>query len=81
MKVTSVRNMTMTKAEALKIQSEQVAFLSQFRADLPAIVASMTKADALEDGRLYPVQEINEYIPRGADIERLCFSNTDKHLD
>lgn len=63
---------TMTKAEALKIQAEQVAWYSHYRTDLAEVVASLTTADELEDGKEYPVTVINKHIPRGGDIERLC---------
>jgi hypothetical protein len=82
MRVTSVRALpTMTKAEALKIQAEQVAHYAQFRADLPAIVASMTKADELQDGVAYQMDVINRCIPRGGDIERFLSINPSKHYD
>jgi len=64
----------MTKAEALKIQAEQVAWYSRAgdRPWLAEKVAAMTTADALEDDVEYPVHVINEHIPRGGDIEHLC---------
>lgn len=65
---------TMTKAEALKIQAEQVAWYNR-NGDRPWLagkVSSMTTADVLEDGIEYPVSTINQHIPRGGDIERLC---------
>jgi len=65
---------TMTKAEALRIQAEQVAWYSR-RGDRPWLaekIASMTTADALEDDKDYPVYVINTHIPRGVDIERVC---------
>jgi hypothetical protein len=64
----------MTKADALRIQAEQVAWYNR-NGDRPWLaekVAAMTTADALEDGKEYPVWVINKHIPRGADIERLC---------
>jgi len=65
---------TLTKAEALKIQAEQVAWYGRIagREWLAEKVASMTTADALEDGVEYPIHVINDHIPRGADIEYLC---------
>jgi hypothetical protein len=65
-------NMTMTKAEALKIQAEQVAWYSRYCVGLAEKVSAMTTADALEDDVEYPVHVINEHIPRGGDIEYLC---------
>jgi len=65
-------NITMTKAEALKIQAEHVAWYAKYRTGLAELVASMTTADALEDGKQYPVRVINQHIPRGGDIEHLC---------
>lgn len=64
----------MTKAEALKIQAEQVAWYNRNgdRSWLAGKIAAMTTADALEDDKRYPVHVINEHIPRGADIEYLC---------
>jgi hypothetical protein len=65
---------TMTKEQALKIQAEQVEWYGRIagREWLAAKVAAMTTADALEDGKEYPVHVINDHIPRGADIEYLC---------
>jgi hypothetical protein len=68
---------TITKAEALKIQAEQIAWYNRSgdRPWLAAKVAEMTTAEALEDGKEYPVHIVNEHIPRGADIEHLCGLN------
>jgi len=67
-------NFTMTKAEALKIQAEQIAWYNRdgSRPWLAEKIAAMTTADALEDDKEYPVHVINDHIPRGADIEHLC---------
>ena len=62
----------MTKAEALKIQAEQVQWYSRFRSDLAEAVAAVTTADALQDGIEYPVAVINKCILMGGEIERLC---------
>ncbi len=62
----------LTKAEALKIQSDQVAHYLHLRADLAEAVAAKTTADQLQDGVKYPVQIINKHIPRGGCIEALC---------
>ena len=62
----------MTKADALKIQAEQIAWYSHLRADLAEAVAAITTADQLTDGVEYDVSDINKHIPRGADIEYLC---------
>ncbi len=64
----------MTKAEALKIQAEQIAWYNRDNHFpwLAEKLASMTTAAALEDGKQYPVHMINEHIPRGGDIEYLC---------
>jgi hypothetical protein len=62
---------TMTKAQALKIQAEQVAWYNR-NGDFPSLAETMaakTTADALEDDVEYPVRVINSHIPRGADIE------------
>ena len=63
---------TLTKAEALAIQSRHVAHYAHLRSGLKELVASKTTADALEDGVQYPVQVINQHIPRGGDIEAMC---------
>ena len=64
---------TMTKAEALKIQAEHVAWYApKFAGNLAEVVAKMTTADQLEDGVQYDVITINEHIPRGGVIEHLC---------
>ena len=65
-------NITMTKAEALKIQADHVAWYSRLMPGLAEKVAAMTTADELQDGVQYPVRVINEHIPRGGDIEHLC---------
>lgn len=64
---------TMTKAEALKIQADQIAWYNRSGKFpwLAATLAEKTTADALEDGKEYPVHIINEHVPRGADIEYL----------
>lgn len=62
---------TLTKSEALKIQREQVEWYNRKgdRPNLAAQIAAMTTADALDDGIEYPIDIINEHIPRGASIE------------
>lgn len=65
---------TMTKAEALAKQAEQVAYYAHLCPGLAEKVAALTTADALEDGIQYDVCIINDHIPRGTDIERLCGS-------
>lgn len=62
----------LTKAAALKIQAEQVAYYAQFCPDIAKRVASITTADKLEDGVEYDVITINRHIPRGGMIERLA---------
>lgn len=66
-------NITMTKADALRIQAEQIEWYGRIvgREWLAAKVASMTTADALEDDIQYPVQILNRHIPRGGDIEHI----------
>jgi hypothetical protein len=61
----------MTKERALKIQSEQVVYYSQWLPNLAHYVAEATQADKLKDGIDYEVYEINQYIPRGAAIEAI----------
>lgn len=63
---------TMTKAEALDIQSRQVAYYAHLCPDLAAKVAAITTADQLEDGVLYDIATINKHIPRGSAIEHIC---------
>lgn len=63
--------MTMTKAEALKIQAEQVANYSARYPNAAEIVAAATDADKLQDGFRYDVVIVNRYIPRGGAIETL----------
>lgn len=65
---------TMTKAEALRIQAEQIEWYNR-NGDRPWLaekIASMTNADALQDDVEYPVYVINRCIPRGGDIEHVC---------
>lgn len=66
----------MTKEQALKIQSDQIAYYSQWVPDLAARVAAITDASALNDGEDYPVYEINRYIPRGFAIEKIVQANS-----
>jgi hypothetical protein len=63
----------MTKAQALAIQAEQIAWYNRDGRfpDLAEKVAAITRADALEDGVEYSVHIINEHIPRGGDIEQI----------
>lgn len=63
---------TMTKAQALAKQAEQVAYYARHCPDIAARVAAATTADALQDGVEYDVGTINRHIPRGAAIERLA---------
>ena len=63
---------TMTKAQALAKQAEQVAHYSAiYGSQVADLVAQATSADALEDGVEYPVHLINRHIPRGGAIEAL----------
>lgn len=63
---------TMTKAEALAKQAEQIEWYANMWGDqVRSVVAAATTADALEDGKAYPVTVINRHIPRGAAIEML----------
>lgn len=62
---------TMTRADALRIQAEQVDhYAKQHGEFVRELVASATTADALED-KAHPVRVINEHIPRGGAIEDL----------
>lgn len=63
---------TMTKAQALEIQRQQIAHYSPLRSDLAEAVAAITTAHLLQDGVEYSVFVINQHIPRGSAIERLC---------
>jgi hypothetical protein len=63
---------TLTKAEALRIQAEHVAHYAKHSPGLAERVAAATTADQLEDGIQYDVVTINQHIPRGADIERMA---------
>lgn len=76
-------NIKLTKAEALRIQAEQIAWYNRDNRFpwLAEKVASMTTADSLEDGVEYPVRVINEHIPRGGDIERLCGMSAGRNYD
>lgn len=63
--------MTMTKAEALRIQAEQIDHYAKFYGDgIRAIIAAATTADQLPDGE-HPVTLINRHIPRGGRLEQL----------
>lgn len=64
--------MRMTKAEALRIQAEQVAYYGAMHPQIPVakLVAAATRAEELAEGE-HDVIEINGYIPRGAAIEWL----------
>jgi len=69
--LTAVFSMQMTVETALRIQAEQCAHYEVHHPGITAYVAEHTDAAALEPGRLYPVQTINRYIPRGGRIEAL----------
>ena len=62
--------MLMTKEKALRIQSEQIAYYSQWVPNLSELVAKVTRADELDDGE-HEVYIINKYIPRGGAIENI----------
>lgn len=62
---------TMTKAQALAKQAEQVEHYRQFCPDIADRVRAHTTAECLADGVEYPVAHINRHIPRGGAIERL----------
>lgn len=63
---------TLSKAEALRIQAEQVAYYAARypHIDVAGIVAKATTADALTDGE-HDLVDINRHIPRGGWIEQL----------
>jgi hypothetical protein len=61
----------LTKAEALRIQAEQVAHYSQYYGPRVAeYVAAATTADRLADGE-HDIEVIDRHIPRGGSIEWL----------
>jgi hypothetical protein len=63
--------MRMTKAEALRIQAEQVAWYAQiYGPEVAEYVAAATTADRLADGE-HDIVTINRHIPRGGSIEWL----------
>jgi hypothetical protein len=60
-----------TKAEALRIQAEQVEWYANiYGPDVRELVAAATTADALPDGE-HDIVIINRHIPRGGAIENL----------
>ena len=65
----------MTKEDALARQARDIQHYGPRypggEAALRAKVQSMTKADTLEEGRLYDIGVINRCIPRGGVIEDL----------
>jgi len=67
---------TMTLREALKIQAEQIAFYSRYRADLAQVVASKTDIAGRDLDIPMSTPEIDRLVPRGCDIEYICFSDT-----
>lgn len=73
----SFPNITMTKAQALAIQAEQVVHYSHVCPNIAEKVAAITTADALADGVEYDVQTINRHIPRGGAIEELAGIRSD----
>ncbi len=67
--------MTMTKARALEIQADQVAYYGRsYGPRIAELVAKITTADALPDGE-HDVATINRHIPRGGSIEHLIQSH------
>jgi hypothetical protein len=66
------QRITMTKAQALAKQAEQVAYYAKHHPGIADRVAAVTTADALEDGVDYDMGTINRHVPRGAAIERLA---------
>ncbi len=62
----------MTKAQALKVQDEQLSHYEKICPGITQKVKSRTTADRLEDGVEYDVSTINRHIPRGGMIEHLA---------
>lgn len=63
---------TLTKAEALRIQAEQIDwYAALYGARVRTLVAAATQAERLDDGQAYDVVEVNRCIPRGGAIEHL----------
>lgn len=63
---------TMTKADALAKQAEQVEHYAKMWGDeVREVVARATTAEALDDGIAYDIVTINRHIPRGGAIEML----------
>ena len=63
---------TMTKAEALAKQAEQIEWYAHIWGDdVREIVAKATTADMLENDRAYDIVTINRHIPRGGAIAML----------
>lgn len=63
---------TMSLREALAIQARQVEHYKRHRADLAEHMASITHVDGLDLDQPRPVIEVNQYVPRGEDIECAC---------
>ena len=64
--------MKMTLREALRIQSEHIAWYGKYRSDLAAIVAGRTDVTGADLDAEMDVVEVNRRVPRGADIEWIC---------
>lgn len=65
-------NITITKADALRIQAEQVEHYAAHYGDwVRQAVAAMTHADQLPDEGEHDIVIVNRCIPRGGAIEAL----------
>ncbi len=63
----------MTYNEAIKKQAEQAKFYDRLLSSTKrAELVKMTKPCPFDPDEMRPVIEINQLVPRGRDIERLC---------
>jgi hypothetical protein len=67
--------MTLTVAEALAIQDQQIAFYEERYPGLGVHVKAATTAAALDPTVAHDVVAINRHIPRGGKIEKIISEN------
>ena len=67
--------MKMTLREALAIQAQHIEHYGILRPDLPALVKAATHVYGCDLDAEMDIVEVNQRVPRGAQIEWMCGIN------
>ena len=68
--------MKMTLREALAIQAKHIEHYGTFRPDLPLLVQAATNVYGCDLDAEMDIVEVNQRVPRGAQIEWMCGINS-----